>query len=194
MRALLLAPSLLLIACGPSAPDEGTPEAERLAQEAESAASRSVERVRQSISDRSEDMDVATEVPGDEVETITTRGGKLDLGLTDEVLFSRLSAQARKEAQEEMDRATEEMDGVGGAFARIATEAVAEGLDSAVTVPLDRIESLRYEGDRLVIEMVSGEPSPFDTANNDGEPMLSLFEPADARRLVEAFDRVQQLQ
>ena len=186
--------ALLLAACGPPAPDEGSPEADRLAREAEGAATRTVDRVRRSISDRSGDLDVGTEVPGEPVETITTRGGALDLGVTDAALFSRLSPQARKEAQEEMDRAAGEQEGVGGAVARIVTEAVAEGLDTAVIVPLDRVAAVRYADGRLVVEMVSGEPSPFDAAESDGEPMLTRFDPDDARRLVEAFDRVRSVQ
>lgn len=181
MRALLAVPVLALAACGSPDPDDVTPDG---------VAAEAVREARESAGARLGDADLSADVPGKPVEVVTTRDGAIELGLTDQVLYSRLSERVRSEAAAEMEAETEGQSGLGGEIARAVTGAVAEGLETAVTVPVDRVRDVRVEGGQLVIEMESGEPSPFENAETDGEPMLAQFAPDDARRLAEAFDRI----
>jgi len=186
MRALLLLPALALVACGDSseASRDNDPDTD------DDFATETVRSVRDAISDDADGFDLATEVPGRRVETITTTDGGLDFGLTDEVLWSSLSEATRAEALADMESETKDEEGLGGAIARAVTGAVAEGLSTVVTVPLDRVRDLRFEDGRLVIDMADGEPSPFETTKSDDEPMLSQFAPADAQRLADAFSKL----
>ena len=78
---------------------------------------------------------------------------------------------------------------LGGTIARAVTGAVAEGLQTALSVPLSRIADVRYEGDRLVVEMADGERSPFDGMRSDGDPVLKRLDADAGRRLEAAFDK-----
>ena len=183
-RALLLAPALLLAACGsPDAPDEPSPEDETVqsAPEADSPTG--------DIDLDLGDLAVTSELPGSLVDVVTTDDGRIELGVTDEVLFSRLSESLRDEIQSEMDDETADETGLGGTIARAVTGAVAEGLAASVSVPLDEVRDLRYENGRIEIDMVDGQPSPFENATSDDEPMLSQFSADAGRRLADAFDK-----
>lgn len=180
--ALLLLAALAVAACGSPDPDEVAPE--DVAAEAEREAR---EGVRLDLD--TEGLSLSADVPGTLLEAVTTRDGALELGVTDSVLFSRLSAETRDEIEDEMEAETADETGLGGTIARAVTGAVAEGLATAVSVPLDRVRDVRYEAGRVVIEMADGEPSPFDTARSDDEPMLEQFDADAGQRLAEAFDK-----
>lgn len=182
MRSLLALSLLAFAACGSPDPAEVAPD--------DDVATRALRGARSAASAQMADADLSDEVPGDPVALITTRDGALDLGLTDRVLYARLSKDTRAEAAAEMEAETEGQTGLGGQIARAVTGAVAEGLATALTVPIERVRDLRVEGGRLVVEMESGEPSPFENAESGDEPLLSQFDPADAQRLADAFDRV----
>ena len=133
-------------------------------------------------------VSVADEAPrGVEQIVITTTDGRGDLGLTDEVLFFRLSDKARAEAEATLAQETEDLEGIGGSIARSVTGAVADALDFTVSVPVDQIDDVRHNDGRLVIE-TGDDTFGFDPDRPDGEG--PRFDPADAERLVEAFDRV----
>ena len=184
MRRLLLAPLLALVACGPPDPDEVAPDTR------DEIAAEAVRSARAAISDGADDLDLTTDLPGEPVQTVTTQGGGLDFGLTDEVLWARLSEATRAEAAASMEDETKGQEGLGGAIARAVTGAVAEGLATAVTVPLSEVRDVRVEDGRLVVEMADGDPSPFDGMKTDDEPMLARIAPADARRLADAFAKL----
>ena len=185
-RALLLAPALLLAACGsPDAPDETYPDDETVQPAPE---------VNRPTGDLDLDLDigdlaVTSELPGSLVDVVTTDDGHIELGVTDEVLFSRLSESLRDEIQTEMDDETADETGLGGTIARAVTGAVAEGLATSVSVPLDDVRDIRYENGRVEIVMADGQPSPFENATSDDEPMLSQFSADAGRRLANAFDK-----
>lgn len=174
MRPLLLPTlALALAACGSPDPDEVAPEAER---EASSDVALDLDGV-----------DLGRRVPGDVVEAVATRDGAMELGVTDSVLFARLSADTRAEIEAEMEAETEDEEGLGGAIARAVTGAVAEGLATAVSVPISDVEALRYEGGRVVIEMADGERSPFEDARSGDAPLLEQFDADAGARLEAAF-------
>lgn len=184
LRSLLLA-SLLLAACGPSDRSDDVPGDDAIAAEAEAEAARDTDGIDIDFSG----VRASAELTGNLVDAVTTEGGQLELGVTDEVLFTRLSETFRGEIQSEMEEETADETGLGGTIARAVTGAVAEGLGTAISVPLADVRDVRYENGRIVIEMVDGEPSPFEAAKTNDEPMLSQFSPEAGRRLADAFDK-----
>lgn len=171
MRTLLLLPLLLVAAC--------TSDADAPAYNDAPAAS------------GASDVDVSFSdepMPGAEQIVITTREGDVDLGLTDEVLFIRLSPKKVDEIEEEIDAEIEGTEGLGRSIAEAVTGAVTGALRHAVQFPVDDVEAVRYENGRLDIDFV-GEGS-MPNIERDGEPVEEAFSPADAERFVEAFEAV----
>ncbi len=182
MRILL---SLLAIAaCAPD-PADVAPDTAGATEQAAEEASREAGAIDVDV----DDMAVSSRLVGRPIQSILTEDGALELGLTDSVLYSRLSDDTRAGIAADMEREAEGQEGLGGQIARAVTGAVAKGLGTAVQVPLGSVRDVRVEGDRLVIEMVDGRPSAFESSRTDGEPLLEQFAPADAARLAEAFDR-----
>ena len=181
MRALLTAALLLpLAACGSAE----RPDADAVAEAAEGEARDAIDRMDLDLGD----LSLARDVRGEPVERIVTRDGGIELGLTDSVLYVRLSEATRKQVAEEMEAEMGDRDGLGGRIARAVTDAVQSGMDTAAQVPLSDVRDIRVEGGTLVIEMADGEPSPFDGSQTDGRPTLEQFDPADAERIARAFD------
>ena len=188
MRCLLFA-ALALAACGSPDPDEVAPNAEvpEVADDALGEIAREVER---EVNDLDLDgVGFSSRLPGTLVDAVRTRDGGMELGVTDSVLFTRLSPALQREVEAEMAEETADQTGLGGALARAVTGAVAQGLAMAVNVPIDDVRDVRYEDGRVVIEMVDGERSPFDGSRNEGEPMLEQFDADAGRRLAKAFDK-----
>lgn len=188
MRALLLTALAALAACAPDpadvAPAEPSPSDE-LARAAEDAV-----RGAGAVDIDVDGVAIASRLAGRPVQAITTRDGAVELGLTDSVLYSRLSKETQAEVARTMEEEARDQEGLGGRIARAVTDAVAEGVGTAVQVPLADVRDVRAEGGRLVVEMADGEPSPFERSRSDGRPLLEQFAPADAARLAEAFARV----
>ena len=186
MRALLLSLAALA-ACAPDpadvAPDGGA--ADEVARAAEDAAREAASAIDLDV----DGMAISTRLAGRPLQAITTRDGAMELGLTDSVLYSRLSKDTQAQIAAQMDSTAEAQEGLGGRIARAVTQAVAEGVGTAVQVSLADVRDVRVEGGRLVVEMVDGRPSPFERAQTDGAPLLTQFEPTDAARLAEAFRR-----
>ena len=135
---------------------------------------------------------ISSEVEGEPAESIVTRDGQMELGLTDRVLYSRLSKDAQAEIRAELEQSTEETDGLGGRIARAVAEAAAQNVGTAAQIPLSDVQDLRVEGGRLVIEMADGERSPFGNVSTGDTPLLEAFSAGDAERLAEAFRRLRQ--
>ena len=165
MRTLLLLP-LLLVACTPDA-DAPPPD----------------------TASGTGDVDVSFSdeaPPGDEQLVITTREGDVDLGLTDEVLYFRLSPKKVDEIQDEIDAEVGGTDGLGRSIAEAVTGVVTDALRHAVHFPLEDVEEVRYEDGRLDITFVGEDEMP--SIERDGEPIEEAFAPEDAERFVETFE------
>ncbi len=168
MRFFLLASLLLAAGCAPE-PDEVAPDPS-------------------ARTEAGVDLD-GEAPPGVEQIVITTRGGEADLGLTDEVLFFRLSEKKRAEVESDMAQETEDLNGLGGSIARAVTGAVADALDFTVRVPIEEVESVRYEDGQLRVETSGDDSFTFD--DEDGDRSLDRqFDPDDARRFVDTFERL----
>ena len=182
MRALL--PALLLLgACAPDRDDVAPADPHDVAGRALEEAVREAGPLDVEL----DGMAISADLDGEPVEAVTTEDGGMEIGLTDRVLYSRLSPEARAEIAADMKESARGQEGLGGRIARSVTQAVAEGLGTAVQVPLADVRDVRVEGGRLVIEMADGEPSPFERAQTDGRPLLDQVPTADAERLAAAF-------
>ena len=136
-------------------------------------------------------LSISSELDGDLAESATTQDGAMEVGITSRVVYSRLSKESQERVAQEMRQSAEEQEGWGGRLARRITDVVAEGIGTAVQVPLADVRDVRAEGGRLVIEMADGEPSPFERAETDGRSVLDGVSGPDAERLAEAFRQVQ---
>lgn len=188
MRTFLLAALAALAACAPD-PADVAPDTATLDDQAAQAAEEAI-REAGPIDIDMDGMAISSQLAGRPVKAITTRDGAVELGLTDSVLYSRLSKETQAEIAADMKAETKDREGLGGRIARAVTDAVALGVGTAVQVPLADVRDVRVEGGRLVVEMTDGQPSPFERSQSDGEPMLEQFAPADAAQLAQAFDRV----
>lgn len=122
---------------------------------------------------------------GEVLEVATSSGDEMEVGVTSEVLFLRLSDASRKEAREEMGREVPD-EGLGGAIGRAVTGFVDDALGTTVQIPLEDVTDLRYDNGRLVFEADGSFANvQIDEDDNDGIP----FDEADAERLIEAFER-----
>ncbi len=181
LRFLTLALALLVTGCSadePSADDRRAGEVEEAVRGAEP------------FEVRTDGLAISAEVDGAEVESILTRDGQMELGLTDQVLYSRLSKEAQAGIQADLEAKAGEQEGLGGRIARAVIEAAAENVGTAVQIPVADVQDIRFEDDRLVIEMADGDRSPFGNVSTDGTPLMESFAPADAQRLADAFQRI----
>ena len=167
-RRLLPALVLFAAACAPE-PSEVTPDLDTSSESGEAAFT-----------------DVAP--PGTEQFVITSTDGAIDLGLTDRVVFFRLSPTKRVEIEEEMAAEVEGVEGrLGGFIAETVTGAVGGLLDEAVHLPVQDVRVVHDGAGRLDIESTEGGAASVRMGSDDEAP---AFDPADAERFVEAFERV----
>lgn len=164
MRLLLTVALVFAAGCAPE-PSEVTPDAER-----DGAA---------------EATFTDAPPPGEEQVVITSEDGAVDLGLTDRVVFMRLSPKKRAEIEAEMAAETEAADGgLGGFIAETVTGAVGGLLGNAVNLPVEDVR-VTHDGEGRVD--VTSTEGGVGNVTGDGAP---TFDPADAERFVAAFERV----
>lgn len=137
----------------------------------------------------SADVDFSDEAPpGAEQIVITTRDGDVDMGLTDEVLFVRLTEERRAQIEGELAAEAEANDGLGGFIAETVGGALSGLLANAIQIPVEDVEDVRYEDGRL--DVVLRGQDDFPTVENDGQDVTEAFAPDDAQRFAETFDRL----
>ena len=163
MRAALLALALLTAACGS---DDAPPEASGDAT---------------AQSDRDDDVDgriLAVEANAD---------GEVEVGVSDAVVFFRLSDATRAEVEKEMEAEMAEQEGLGRAIGDLVTGAVTGALGFTVQIPVEDVETFRYEDGRLIVD--GGDTSIQIDRENPREEGIE-FDPAAAQRLIDAFESV----
>ncbi|WP_412062889.1 hypothetical protein [Rubrivirga sp. IMCC45206] len=185
MRPLLFLAALALAACGDAADSDD----DSLPRSSGDTAREAVDQARADAGASIDGIELSADLPGTPVDEVTTRDGAIAIGITDAVLYSRLTPSLQREIADEMDDEIGDEEGFGADLARTITGAVAEGLRTAVSVPLADVRDVRVDGGRLVIEMADGEPSPFASAKTDGRPLLESVDADAAERLAEAFDK-----
>ena len=121
---------------------------------------------------------------GDPVMSIVAEDGSIELGLTDAVLYGRLTEQAAAEVRSELEKQQDE-GGLGGFIAGAVSGAVSGAITTPIQFPLEDIEDVRYEDERLQITFVDG-TSGLDLDIN-GKGIDRQFSPDDARDFADAF-------
>ena len=126
--------------------------------------------------------------PGKEQIVVTSTDGAVELGLTDRVVFFRLSDAKRAEIEGGVaDETDGERGGLGGFITETVTDAVGGMLGRAVQLPVEDVRVVHDGEGRLDIESAEGGAVGSFGSGDDGAP---LFGPADAERFVETFERV----
>lgn len=111
--------------------------------------------------------------------------GKVEVGVTDEVVFFRLSEDARAEAQKEFAN-DEGEDGIGSVIKDMVGGVVTKALATTVQMPLEDIRDIRYEDGNLVIDGAEN-GATFDFGGGDSDGGITFEEDA-AQRLIDAYE------
>ena len=126
------------------------------------------------------------EIRGRTLAVESNTGNEMEIGVTDEVVFLRLTESARAEVEKEMEREMPE-DGFGASIGRAVTGMVSNVLDMTVQIPLEEVDDMRYENGRLVLDSDVREAN-FEINDNDAKNGIEFDEDA-AERLIDAFER-----
>ena len=124
------------------------------------------------------------DLDGTPVTRIVSEDGSIELGLTDAVLYGRLTERAADEVHDELARAEDE-GGIGGFVAGAVSDAVSGAITTPIQFPLDDIEDVRYEDGRL--QIVFADRSSDLDLDVDGKDLDRQFSPDDARDFADAF-------
>lgn len=136
------------------------------------------------------DADIVQRVTPDQAtEAIRTRGGSVDLMLTDSRLVIQFSDQFLKNIEEEISK---EKSGESG-FADMILSAVSGGVTSllnrAMAIPLHELREIRYDEGRLIIIHQNGKEI-FNDLEVDGAEVMEDFNPDDGYRFAAAAERL----
>jgi hypothetical protein len=132
---------------------------------------------------------------------IHSSGGELKLGLTDEVVYYRLSDKllARIDGDIQPDSVPE--DGIGGAIAGAVRSGVSKVLRHRMEYRVADLRELRFEDGQFTFVFEDGSTRRPNVSTRDGSGGVRLsdgnevnpaFAPEDARRLIAAFQLVKQ--
>ena len=127
------------------------------------------------------EMDFGGENLGADRFVIHSEDGAVRMGLTDYVVYFTLSDSVLTEARAEM-RDSMPRGGIGGAISGMVRGGVERALSFRAKYPLEDIRDIRWENDRMVVELTSGRAFG-DSFKVDDRPVDQLF----SREDVEAF-------
>lgn len=108
---------------------------------------------------------------------LALRGDRVQVGLSDQVL-----GQVRDKLAADSSGSSS---GLGGMIKGIVRSSVQGALATRIEYPLDEIEEISYDGERLRL-VVRGKGPQLEHADVNHRPLLASFAPDDARRFVEA--------
>ena len=136
----------------------------------------------ESVQDSAPTLD--RQLDGAPVTSIVAEDGSIELGLTDAVLYGRLTDKAADDVRDELAKAEDE-GGIGGFVAGAVSNAVSGAITTPIQFPLDDVETVKYEDDRLQI-IFKDQSSGLDI-DVDGKDFERQFSPDDARDFADAF-------
>lgn len=114
--------------------------------------------------------------------TVESREGDVELGLTDDRVFFRFAEDVRRRVEEDIRESGERE----GGLAETITTAVAAGVGKAMSLrvswDVDRIKDIRWEDDRIRIELEEGY-ADLRSVEIDDEEIDEKF----SRRAIERF-------
>lgn len=125
-------------------------------------------------------------VQGAVLEQAESRDGEIVVGVSDEVVFMRLSDATQAEARAEMERELEGATGLEAEIGEMVTGAVEGFLDTMLQIPVEDIDAMMYQDGQLFIEGGEGGSIHIGDDGDEGVPM----DAADAERLIQAFQNV----
>ncbi|OZC02816.1 hypothetical protein [Rubricoccus marinus] len=176
MRTAALSLTLLVLsACGSDYDtDAGAPEAppaEALGEAEDSAGA---------------DVGFSDPIRGEIAALEQSADGKVEVGVTDEVVFFRFTKKAQAKAQEGFEAESGD-DSIDEMVKGLAGGVIAKALASTVQLPHEDVQALRYESGRLIID---GEgDGPTFSFEEEGETNSGMaFDEAAAKRLIRAFE------
>lgn len=122
-----------------------------------------------------------------DVYAMASQGGEVVAGLTDRVVYFRLSDELLHEIDREMSREAKSQTGLGGRLADAVTGGVSSMLRHRVEYTVDEIRSVEYADGGLRLVFEDGETGGPSVETDDGTP---IFARADAERFIAAFEDV----
>jgi hypothetical protein len=128
----------------------------------------------------------ATGTAGDERFGIDTRDGNVRLGITDDVVYFRLSDELLAKIDDEIEEDLPDEPGLGRTIATAVTSGISSALRHRMQYDIDDIRDVRYEDGALAFEFEDGRRELPDLEVDD-EPLMEQFSEDDARRFVREF-------
>ena len=123
----------------------------------------------------------------DDQYAIHSRGDEIKLGLTDDVIYVRLSDATLDEVDAEMERETAEETGFGAMIAGAVTAGVSDLLRNRLEFDVAAVRDIRFDDGTITLEMEDGSSNDAVFNNDDGD---ALFARRDAEAFIEAFHKV----
>lgn len=135
----------------------------------------------------------AGELPSDDddVFAIQTTNDVMKLGLTDDVVYMRFSDQQLEEIDREIEIADGESEGLAARFESAVKGAVAKGLRTRISFDVDDIRDIRWENDRMVVELENGSRA-FGDLDVEDEDVTRQFAEDDVREFIERWREVKE--
>ena len=121
---------------------------------------------------------------------LVSRGGEVELELTDQDLRLHLSEKLLHEIQAEMDKGREGARGAGavGRFVSWALDKASRAVERTIRVPLPDLRAARYEGNALHFDYRRKPALSFESVRTDSGPVLAAFPEAEARAFADAVN------
>jgi hypothetical protein len=136
------------------------------------------------------DADIVQRVTPDQAEeAIRTRGGSVDLMLTDSRLIIQFSDHFLENIQQEINKERTGDSGFVDAILSAVSGGVQTLLDRAMAIPLHELREIRYDDGRLIIIHQNGKEI-FNDLEVDGIDVMEDFTPDDGHRFAAAAERL----
>ena len=129
---------------------------------------------------------------------IYSQGGEIKLGLTDEVVYYRLSDKLLADIDRDLRQDSSKRGGLGGAIAGAVTESVSKMLRHRMQYAVAEIKDISYTDGKLTFLFEDGtkQTPDINSKTSAGEGIMreqnAHFADADVQRFIEAFRAAKQ--